>query len=380
MKPKSKAMGRIACLLSASIASLLRGAGSFDEHPYSLSASFKTPMDTLAGLTDWAQGINYVYAITTIVVAIVFLAVSIPLVYAIRRFRVSDEEWGTLPPPKQVHGNAILEFTWTIIPVSLLLFIAVPTWQIIFRQPEKHQVPANAMRIEVIGHQWWWEFRYPELGITTANELHLPEKTPVYFEISSADVIHSFWVPQFGGKMDALPGKGAENHLFFTTPVLQHSEKKGGEYYQGQCAELCGLSHALMRFEAVLHEKAEFQRWATVFHNPPVVQTALEKKGEQVFMQCMSCHTIEKTPSADLEKQLLAMTPPVHKAGPNLTDFGSRRMMAAGTRHNTAENFHDWVHDPSSIKPGSKMVSLGLPQADIEAVAAYLRYSTAKTY
>ena len=358
----------------------LSWAGPFDEHPYSLSASFKTPMDTLAGLTDWGQGINYVYGITAIIVGIVFLAVSLPLIYAIRRFRVRDEDLATLPIPKQVHGNALLEFTWTIIPVILLLFIAVPTWQIIFRQPEKHQIPKGSMRIEVIGHQWWWEFRYPELGITTANELHLPEKTPVYFEISSADVIHSFWIPQFGGKLDALPGRGAENFLFLTTPTLQNPEKSGGEYYQGQCAELCGLSHALMRFEAVVHKKAEFERWATVFHNPPVVQTALEKKGEQVFMQCMSCHTISKTPSEDIEKQMLATTPPIHKAGPNLTDFGSRRMMAAGTRKNTAENFHDWVNDPASIKPGSRMVSLGLPKADIEAVAAYLRYSTAKTY
>ncbi len=360
--------------------SLYSLAGSFDEHPYELSASFKTPMDTLAGLTDWGQGINYVYAITTIIVGIVFLAVSIPLIYAIRRFRVSDEEFATLPLPKQVHGNVILEFTWTIIPVILLLFIAVPTWQIIFRQPEKHQIPPGSMRIEVIGHQWWWEFRYPSLGITTANELHLPEKTPVYFELSSVDVIHSFWIPQFGGKLDVMPGKGAENYLFLTTPSLQHPEQNGGEYYQGQCAELCGLSHALMRFEAVVHEKAEFERWAAVFHNPPVVQTALEKKGELVFMQCMSCHTISKTPSEDIEKQMLAMDPPVHKAGPNLTDFGSRRMLAAGTRTNTAQNFHDWVDNPPSIKPGSRMVPLGLSKADIEAVAAYLRYSTAKTY
>src|SRR3989338_1645033 len=114
LKPHSKAIGRVACLLSASVFSRLSvTAGSFDEHPYSLSASFKTPMDTIAGLTSWAQDINYVYAITTIVVAIVFLAVSVPLIYVIRRFRVREEDFAALPVPKQVHGNAILEFAWT---------------------------------------------------------------------------------------------------------------------------------------------------------------------------------------------------------------------------------------------------------------------------
>jgi cytochrome c oxidase subunit 2 len=354
-------------------------AAPFDEKPYALSGSFNTPMDTIAGLTDWGQGINYVYGITTAIVAFVFLAVSIPLIYAIRRFRVKESDLAHLKPPKQVHGNALLEFIWTIVPVILLLFIAIPTWQIIFRQPDANHLPAGTMKIEVVGHQWWWEFRYPELGITTANELHLPENTPVYFALSSADVIHSFWVPQFGGKLDAIPGTHI-NHLFLTTPHLQHPGKSGGEYYQGQCAELCGLSHALMRFEAVVHGKAEFERWALAYHKPPVVETAQQKRGEQVFMQCMSCHTIYGTQSEELEKQMLAMTPPTHKAGPNLTDFGSRRTLGAGTRSNTAENFHAWVHDPASIKPGSRMVGLGLSPEDIEAVGAYLRQSTAKTY
>jgi len=368
----------ISALLFASSLFAEDGTGPFDELAYSLSLSFKTPMDTLAGVTEWARDINYVYAITTVVVTIVFFAVSIPLIITIRRFRMSDEAIKDLPPPKQVHGNPALEFAWTIIPVILLLFIAVPTWQAIFKQPEK--APPGAMLVKVIGHQWWWEFQYPELGITTANELHLPADTPVFFQLTSADVIHSFWVPQFGGKIDVLPGKGAENHLFVTTPSLRKPGAPQPDYYQGQCVELCGLSHALMRFQAVIHSKEGFQRWAHVHNEPPIVESELAKRGEAVFAQCQSCHTIAGTPSEDLERQMLSSQAPLAKIGPNLSSFGSRRTLAAGTRSNTEENLMKWIKNPQAIKPGALMTPMPLSDADLKAVAAYLRYSTAKTF
>lgn len=353
----------------------------FDDIDYTLNPGLsEAPMSTIAGLTEWARDINYVYGITTIVVTLVFFAVSIPLIIAIAKFRVKEEDLKDLKPPKQVHGNAVLEFAWTIIPVILLLFIAVPTWESIFKQPQS--APPGALRIKVIGHQWWWEFQYPEQGITTANELHLPENTPVYFDLVSADVIHSFWIPQFGGKVDVLPG-GEEvvNHMFFTTPPMKDPSKIGGEYYQGQCVELCGLSHALMRFEAVLHTKEEFNSWAEGFNKAPVVASEIEKKGEMLFAQCQVCHTISGTPSEDLEKQMLSMDPPVAKQGPNLTDFGNRRTLGAGTRKNTEENFIRWVKNPQSIKPGSTMTAFdSMPDEDLQAIAAYLRYSTAKKF
>lgn len=360
-------------------ASAYAGEKPFDDIGYKLSTSFDVPMNSIAGLTQWARDINHVYALTTGILVFVFLAVSIPLIIAITKFRVKEEDLAGLKPPKQVHGNAILEFSWTIIPAILLLFIAVPTWEAIFSQPEK--APENALRVKVIGHQWWWEFQYPELGITTASELHLPANTPVFFEISSADVIHSFWIPQFGGKIDALPGKEAENHLFITTPALKQPGKKGGEYYQGQCLELCGLSHALMRFEAVVHAPDEFQRWATTHNEAPAVESELAKKGEQLFAQCQVCHTIAGTPSAEMEKQLLAMDPPAPKQGPNLSNFGNRRTLAAGTRLNTEQNFAAWVRNPQAVKPGATMLAFGqLTDAEVAALAAYLRHATAKTY
>ncbi|MCB9229240.1 MAG: cytochrome c oxidase subunit II [Deltaproteobacteria bacterium] len=352
---------------------------AFDEAEYRLSPLFGGPMNTIAGMTEWARDINHVYGVTTIVAVLVFLAVSIPLIITLYKFRVKEEDLTNLRPPKQIHGNALLEITWTIIPFILLLFIAVPTWQVIFKQPD--EPPPGAMVVKVIGHQWWWEFQYPELGITTANELHLPAETPVFFVISSADVIHSFWIPQFGGKVDALPGTNVDNHLYYVTPALRNSDAVGGEVYQGQCVELCGLSHALMRFEAIVHKQDEFDRWAKTFNTAPVVASEPEKRGEMLFAQCQVCHTISGTASEDLEKQMLSMSPPVAKQGPNLTDFGNRRTLGAGTRKNTEENFIRWVKDPQSIKPGATMTPFDtLSDDELRSIAAYLRFSTAKKF
>lgn len=359
------------------IAGAAYGVKHFDDIAYTANPQIRnTPMDTLAALTDFGERINYVYGVTTLVLILVFLAVSLPLIYIIFKFRAPEGDLTNVAPPKQVHGNAALEFTWTLIPIVLLLFIAVPTWEAIFEQPDK--APEGSLKIEVIGHQWWWEFRYPDLGITTANEMHIPAETPVFLTITSDDVIHSFWVPKFGGKKDALPG--VKNTLFFTSPKIQDTLEEGGDYYQGQCAELCGLSHALMRFEAVVHAKPEFERWVQTYNQSPVVVTEQQKRGEIVFNQCQACHTISGTPSEEIEKQLQAMTPAQKKLGPNLTNFGNRRTLGAGIRINTPENLAEWIAKPEHLKPGSKMIGLGLSADDIQAVAAYIRQSTAKTF
>lgn len=348
----------------------------FDDMDYSLPITLDSPMNTIAGLTEWAKDINDVYALTTIIVTLVFFAVSIPLVVAIVKFRVpEDVDLKTLKPPKQVHGNVLLELAWTVIPVILLLFIAVPTWTAIFKQPEEK--PENAMHVKVIGHQWWWEFQYLDYGVTTANELHLPADTPVFFELTSADVIHSFWIPKFGGKKDALPGKGAENSMYYVTPPASEIKTEGGEYFQGVCAELCGDSHALMRFDAVLHTKDEFQMWVKAHNEPPVVVSDLQKKGEELFGQCAVCHTLAGTDSEEQERAMLAAG--TAKQGPNLSNYGSRKMLGAGTRFNNQKNFIAWVKNPQSIKPGATMMAFGhLSESDLKALSAYLMQSTVK--
>ncbi len=338
---------------------------SFDEEPYKLDGGFNSPMTTISGLTEWSRDINHVYLITTVVTIGIFFAVAIPLVYTLYRFRAKD---GDDTPPKQLHGNVALEFLWTVIPVVLLIFIAVPTWKYIFKH-EGRPVRADAVKVHVIGHQWWWEFQYPDFGIKTAFELHLPENTPVELTVTSADVSHSFWIPKFGGKTSAINGN--INRLAFTTPVAVQPEVPGGDYYQGQCAELCGSSHALMRHVGVVHTKEGFDRWVKSHNTPPKVETASQREGEQVFARCVACHVIEGTASASI---------PGDKIGPNLSNFGSRSHLAGGTRRNTDENLAAWIRNPAEIKPGSLMPALGLTEQEIKSVSAYLRQSTYKTY
>lgn len=350
----------------------------FDDAPLQFSPSLaQSPMYTLDGLTDWGQDLLYVYGLTTLITIIVFLCVSLPIIYVLIRFRDKSAGGGSSgyddsqPLPKQVKGNTLLEIIWTTIPIVLLVLIAIPTWQTIFRQDRavKHiEQGGEALKVEVIGHQWWWEFVYTDFGVTTANELVLPERTPVIFSITSADVIHSFYIPKFGGKLDAIPGK--VNRLVYTTPALSPAASVTGEYYTGQCMELCGLSHALMKFEAVIRSEADFKTFIDSHNVPPVVNTASEQRGEQVFNQCMACHDIAGTPSAEL---------PVAKIGPNLSNFGDRRTLAAGIRRNSMVNLKAWIKNPMQFKPGALMPALELTDQQIEDVAAYIQFSTAKT-
>ncbi len=317
------------------------------------------PMSTIHPLTEWGRDINHLYFVTTVVCVLVFILVAVPLVYTLVKFR---EKPGDTSIPKQIHGNTQLELAWTIIPIILLMFIFVPTWQVIFKH--SREPSPDALKVQVIGHQWWWEFVYPELGINTANELHLPENREVSLEITSADVIHSFWVPRFGGKMDALPG--VINRLVINIPAAQAD---GGDYYQGQCVELCGASHALMRFQAVVHKADEFERWAKSHNEAPRIETSKEKRGLELMTSkgCLACHAISGTDLAGI-------------SGPNLSNVGSRRMIGAGVLNNTNDELAKWLRDPTMIKPGSIMPNLGLKEDEISDLSAFLRNSTAKQF
>jgi len=338
---------------------------SFDNMPYKLDGGFDNPMTTISGITELSRDINHLYLTTTIIVVGVFFAVAIPLIYTLYRFRAKE---GDDTPPKQFHGNAILEFMWTVIPVILLIFIAIPTWKTIFKHDGLAARP-DAIKVHVIGHQWWWEFQYPDYGIKTAFELHLPENTPVDLSITSADVSHAFWIPKFGGKTSAINGN--INRLSWVTPLAKMPEVAGGDYYQGQCAELCGSSHALMRHVGVVHTKEGFERWVKAHNQAPKVETASQREGEQLFGRCIACHAIEGTPSAAI---------PGDKIGPNLSSFGSRSHLAAGIRKNNEENLAIWLRNPADLKPGALMPNLGLTEPEIKSLTSYLRQSTYKNY
>ncbi len=276
----------------------------------------------------------------------IFAVVAIVLLFVIVRFRERDP--GALP--RQVRGNAWLEFGWTVAPVIVLTFIAFPTVQAVF-QTQAPPAP-GALRVRVIGHQWWWEFQYPDLGFATASDLHLPVGQAVTLELTSPDVIHSFWVPQLGGKRDTPPGQ--VNRLLLT-PAMPG-------VYPGQCAEFCGVSHANMRHAAVVQPAPEFQAWVNQQKGPAAeaVDGSPAAKGRDVFRAsaCVGCHTIRGVSGGII--------------GPDLTHVGSRRTIAGGMLPNTPESLARWLKDPPAVKPGSLMPDLRLSDTDVAALVAYL--------
>jgi cytochrome c oxidase subunit 2 len=231
----------------------------------------------------------------------------------------------------------------------VLLIIGIPTLRIIFRTQEAPA--ATALRVDVAGKQWWWEFRYPDLNVTTANELHLPVGQTVAFHLNAPDVIHSFWIPQLGGKRDVVPHRVNQLTLTPTTP---------GEYV-GQCAEFCGTSHANMRFRVIVQAREEFDRWVRGQQAPPPAPTeALAQQGQTLFSQsaCVGCHTIAGVSGGQI--------------GPNLSHFGSRKTLAANMMPNSPDNVARWIENPDHMKPGARMPNLGMSAEQSKAIAAYL--------
>jgi cytochrome c oxidase subunit 2 len=278
---------------------------------------------------------------------VIFLVVQALLLVAIFRFRERDP---AVAPPRQVRGSAVLEITWTLIPAIILTFIAFPTVAAIFRT--QSAPPKDALRVKVIGHQWWWEFQYPELGIVTATDLHFPAGRPVSLEITGVDVIHSFWVPPLGGKRDAIPGSTNRIVLTADTP---------GEYY-GQCAEFCGASHANMRHRAVVETPEAFTAWVAKQKEPAATPPdgSPAATGLQIYLKgtCVGCHTVRGVSGGGI--------------GPDLTHFGSRKTMAGGILPITPENLARWVQNAPAVKPGSIMPAQTLSDAEVAAVVAYL--------
>ena len=308
--------------------------------------AFDGPMSTVVAGSDLNRSILSVYSIITwaslIIAAVVFAVLAVIL----GRFRARPGADGL---PRQVRGHTGLELAWTIAPALILLVIAVPTIQVVFRT-QSAAAPPNALAVTVRGWQWWWEFRYPGLDVVTANEVHLAAGRPVVFTLEGPDVIHSFWVPQLGGKRDVVPGR--VNRITLTP-------ERAGEYW-GQCAEFCGASHANMRLRVVVEEPAAFDRWVAAQQATPPEPggPAAEGKGVYVRSACVGCHAIRGVSAGTL--------------GPDLTHFGSRALFGAGLWPNTVDNVVAWLKDPPALKPGAKMPNLHLTDAEARALAAYL--------
>ncbi len=305
------------------------------------------PQSTLHPHSDYAQDIQDLLEALTFWTVVIFVLVEGALILAVVKFRNRPG----LPEPKHVHGNTLLEVAWTIAPAVILTFVAVPTVLTIFKT--QGRAPEGAMKIKVVGHQWWWEFQYPDLGVVTASEMHVPVGKTVMVDIETADVLHSFWFPIVAGKRDAVPAR--TNNLWFTPDSIG--------VFPGQCAELCGTSHANMKMKLVVQSQTDFDAWIAGQKAPPAEPDSgsLAWRGKQLYSEqaCIGCHTIE------------GISPGV--LGPNLTHVGSRTSLAGAMFENTPEEMTKWIGDAPSRKPGSLMPALGLPAEDVAAIVAYLQ-------
>lgn len=307
--------------------------------------AFDGPMSTVVARSDLNRSILSVYKIILWATSIIGLLVFVVLAVVLLRYR--DRPGAALP--RQIHGHSAMEIGWTIGPALVLLIIAIPTIQVIFRT-QSAAAPKNALEVRVRGWQWWWEFRYPTLDVATANEVHLPVGRPVVFVMEGPDVIHSLWIPHLGGKRDVVPGH--VNRITLTPDAP-------GEYW-GQCAEYCGTSHANMMLRVLVEEPAAFDRWVAAQKAAPAEPSGDAVAGKEVFARsaCVGCHTVRGVSAGML--------------GPDLTHFGSRKLFGAGMWETNVERVAEWVKDPPRLKPGTKMPNLHLSDADSKAVAAYL--------
>ena len=306
------------------------------------------------------------------IAVVVFILVEGMLVYLIVRYRRRPDQEG-IPP--QIHGNTRLEIVWTVIPAIIIVGIAVPTYITIADQNSPPD--GEVLDVIVVAHQWWWEFQYPGLGVITANELVVPVNVPVSLTLLSQDVIHSFWIPKLAGKVDVVPNNA--NQMWFVAP-------EPDEFF-GQCAELCGIAHAHMRFRVRSETQADFDLWVRGQLSPPKApETQLAAQGRQVFgaKGCLVCHTANGPEPAGVQQSRMdgflsgaALFP-----APNLTSFGIRGMMAGGIVENNTENLLRWVKDPNEVKPGNRMAQLASAYQDPEnpitdeeaqALVAYLQ-------
>jgi len=290
----------------------------------------------------------FVLSVTGLIFAVVFTL----LVCAIVKFRGRAADSGR--EPAQVYGSTQIELAWTVIPILIVIVLYLATARVIHAIQDAPK-PPTAVDVTVIGHQFWWEFRYPKLGIVTANEMHIPvsdpaHPTPTFLKLLSADTDHSFWVPELAGKTDLIPNR--ENQMWLDPHRVG--------VFLGQCAQYCGTQHAKMLLRVSVDSPAEFEAWVRAQQQAPALDERVTA-GRRVFetTACINCHTVAGTNGNG-------------RFGSDLTHLMSRATLASGAAPNTPENLRLWIRDPDAIKPGSLMPAMKLSGADLEALAAYL--------
>src|SRR5262245_3841826 len=286
------------------------------------------------------------------VTGVIFVVVASLLVYAIVKFRATpanaDRE------PAQVYGSTQIELAWTIVPVLIVLILFAATARATHAIQDAPQ-PPTVVEVTVIGHQFWWEYRYPALGVVTANELHVPvsdptRPRPTVLTLLSADTDHSFWIPQLAGKTDLIPNRVNYTWMDPQRPGL----------FLGQCAQYCGTQHAKMLQRVSVDTPDEFDGWIRAQREPAIEDTSAVR-GRRVFetTACVNCHTVRGTIANG-------------RFGPDLTHLMSRATIASGAAENTFDNLRLWLRDPDAIKPGSLMPAMKLSDAELDALVQYM--------
>jgi len=283
---------------------------------------------------------------------VIFVVVFSLLVYAVIKFRQRPGDDGH--EPAQIYGSNQVELAWTVIPILIVVVLFLATARVI-HAVEDYRFPPNTTEVTAVGHQFWWEFQYPQYGFITANELHVPvsdagQPVPTHLTLLSADTDHSFWVPMMAGKTDLIPNR--------TNSMWIDPHKTG--VYVGQCAQYCGTQHAKMLLRVVVQSREDFDRWVGEQQRPASNDDSVSR-GRHVFetTACVNCHTVAGTNAHG-------------KFGPDLTHLMTRETIAAGAALNNRENLRQWVRDPEVFKPGSLMPAMQLDEQDLNALTDYL--------
>ncbi len=296
-----------------------------------------------------------IFSLAMLVIAIcagIFVTVGGMLVYAVVRYRRKRTDDDSEPP--QVYGSLQIELAWTVIPVLIVVILFLTSGRLIFAIKDAPQ-PKKSLSITLVGHRYWWEVRYPKYGFVTANEIHVPVDKATYFKLLSADVVHSFWVPELTGKTDLIP-----DHVNHTWILPKHTG-----LYLGQCAQFCGPGHAHMLLRVYVQTPKQFAAWVKNQQKPavevPAAQNPEAAAGKEVFLHnaCMDCHTIRGTAAEG-------------RYGPNLTHLASRQTIGAGSVKLTPANLREWIKDPAHFKPGVLMPAMNLDNKQLNEVTAYL--------
>ncbi|HEY5813632.1 MAG TPA: cytochrome c oxidase subunit II [Terrimicrobiaceae bacterium] len=326
------------------------GQGAGSEYP------MRRISDMFQPLSRPAEMIQGPAILVLVISAAIFIVVTVLLVYIVMKFRRPENDDGTEPP--QIYGSTNIELAWTVIPILITVVLVLVTSRTI-GEIQNMKMPDNAVKVRLVGHQWWWEAHYPDLGIITANEIHVPlsdrdsaKARPTHVLLQSADVIHSFWVPQLAGKTDLIPNKDNETWI---------DPYEVGVYF-GNCAEYCGTQHANMLLRVIVHTPEGFEKWVEQQKAPSSLQTPEEIEGHRLFFanSCMNCHKVADSVAVGV-------------FGPDLTKLMSRQTIGAGVAPLNKDTLWSWVRDPQILKPGCYMPDMKLSDKEVDAVVAYLQ-------